>query len=359
LKIIKAAPDLSSLWNFIDASPIMAVVFNTYAVEIVDAVITTTVPIQIQCLMRAVLRVQASSVVSCYYHSLSETRNLSLKSSNPLERAEIETPELLHRFGSLAHKIHMLAHSCINHYIQRSMVMTPSSLIKLGPYDGGFVGSDMLAFDGAESQPYQPHNTGPPSWVEEQRVVKALWRIQFLSELKLARSEGRLNWTGDDLKALESTSLINFYSIKPWDLEQILTAWEFLQELRAREGVNVDSISQLPTASLGESFNHNCAPQPCLDSKDDHFQQREEYLDLALMSYIFHISFIARDPKFSPLRGMPFKPYRKFGFAIWDDKRMTDLGFAEPRKRVILHTLKYYYVWYSVLTDEERMLRDS
>jgi len=61
LKIIKAAPDLSSLWSFIDASPTMAVVFNTYAVEIVDAVIATTVPLQIQCLMRAVLQVQASS----------------------------------------------------------------------------------------------------------------------------------------------------------------------------------------------------------------------------------------------------------------------------------------------------------
>jgi hypothetical protein len=112
---MKAAPDLSSLWSFIDASPIMAVVLNTYAVEIVDAVITTTVPVQIQSLMRAVLRVQASSVVSYYYHSLSETRNLSLKMSNPLERTEIETPELLRRFGSLTHKIHVLAHSCIDH----------------------------------------------------------------------------------------------------------------------------------------------------------------------------------------------------------------------------------------------------
>jgi hypothetical protein len=280
--------------------------------------------------------------------------------SNPLERAEIETPEFLRRFGSLAHKIHMLAHSCIDHYVQRSMAMSPSSLVKLGPYVGGFAGPNIiLAFDGAESRPYQPHNTGPPSWVEEQRVVKALWRIQFLSELKLARNEGRLNWAGDDLKALESTSLINFYSIKPWELDQILTTWKFIQELRAREGVNSDSISQLPTASLGESFNANCALQPCLDLKDDPFQQGEKYLDLAPMSYIFHRGFIARDPKFSPLQGMPFKPYRKFGFAIWDDKRMTDLGFAEPGKRVILDTLKYYYVWYSVLTEEERMLRDS
>lgn len=68
---------------------------------------------------------------------------------------------------------------------------------------------------------------------------------------------------------------------------------------------------------------------------------------------------MARDLKFSPLQGMAFKPYRKFGFAIWDDKRMTDLGFAELGKWVIMDTLKYYYAWYSVLTEEERMLRGS
>jgi hypothetical protein len=96
---------------------------------------------------------------------------LSLKMSNPLERAKIETTELLRRFG-LAHKIHVLAYSCIDHYVQRSMAMSPSSLVKLGPYVGGFAGCNIiLAFDGAESRPYQPHNTGPLSWVEEQRVV--------------------------------------------------------------------------------------------------------------------------------------------------------------------------------------------
>ena len=138
-----------------------------------------------------------------------------------------------------------------------------------------------------------------------------------------------------------------------------MITWEFIQELRAQEGVNSDCISQVLTASLGESFNANCAPQPCLDLKNDPFQQGERYLDRAPMSYIFQRTFIARDPKFSPLQGMPFKPYRKFGFAIWDDKRMTDLGFAELGKWVIMDTLKYYYAWYSVLTEEERMLRGS
>jgi len=45
---------------------------------------------------------------------------------------------------------------------------------------------------------------------------------------------------------------------------------------------------------------------------------------------------------------MPFDPYRRFGFALWDDKRMTDLGFAEAGKRAIFKILEYYFTWYSV-----------
>lgn len=68
---------------------------------------------------------------------------------------------------------------------------------------------------------------------------------------------------------------------------------------------------------------------------------------------------MAQDLKMSPLPGLSVEPYRKLGFAIWDDQRMTDLGFAGPNKRAIMETTRYYYVWYSVLTDEERKLQSS
>jgi hypothetical protein len=357
LKIIKASPDLSSLASFIDASPTMSALFDTYSLEVFEAVMAATVPACIQSLMRAVLRVQVSSAWSCYYHGVEEMRNLSLKSSPPLEVADTYPPELLRCFLVLAHRIHMLAHSCIDHYIQRSMAMTPSSLIKLGPYGGAF-GPPIIHFGykRAESRPYQLQTTGPPSWVEEQRVVKSFWRIQLFLELKLARKEDRLGWTDKDLEMLDSTTLTSFYNIISWELDQILTVWEFIQELGSREDIYSNSISRLPTPILGKPFNPDCALQPSLDLKEDYFQQGERYLDQASGSCRFQ-RFMARDPKHSPLPGLPFEPYRKFGFAIWDDKRMTDLGFAAPQRKALLRTIEYYYVWYSVLTEEESVFR--
>jgi hypothetical protein len=139
-----------------------------------------------------------------------------------------------------------------------------------------------------------------------------------------------------------------------------LTVCEFKQE---REGVHSESISSLsqpPTASLGESFYADCAPQPVLTFKEDPFQQRESFLGDCPMSVRYQ-SWCACDPKFSPIPGLSFEPYRKFGFAIWDDERMTvtDLGFAEPGRRAFLFHSEYYYVWYCVLTEEDKMLRRS
>ena len=381
LKIIRASADLSSLWSLIDASPTMAIVFNTYAVEIVDAFIATTVPSSIQCLMRAVLRVQASSVLSCHYHSWEESSNIILETSNQLDPAEINNPEPLRRFLSLAHKIHVLAHTCIDHYIQRSMAMRPSSLIRFGPYHGLFRGANKIqAFDTAESRPYQPRNTGPPSWVEEQRAIKALWRIQFFSELKLAQNEGRLDWSGEDLEMLESTSLASFYSsIQAFEQDQVATIWEFMQERGGVLSDSIPSISQQPTAFLREGFNVNCAPQPFPIYAEDRFNQGEVYLDNASMCWLFHKCYYSGHLKLSPTPGISFEPYRKFGFAIWDNKRITDLGFGMDNvgnvaliERTKDHYIiglwnddytwdlaKIYYVWYSVLTEEEKFLSRS
>jgi hypothetical protein len=106
---------------------------------------------------------------------------------------QVNNPDLLRRFVSLTHEIHVLAHSCIDHYIQRSLDMRPSSLIKHGASDIPPYGRDWLKerYDRAESRPYQPHSTGPPSWVEEQRAIKAMWRIHFFFEINLHQSSGQ------------------------------------------------------------------------------------------------------------------------------------------------------------------------
>lgn len=52
-----------------------------------------------------------------------------------------------------------------------------------------------------------------------------------------------------------------------------------------------------------------------------------------------------------PLLGS-FEPYRKYGFAIWDDQRLIDLGFL--RRGSIRRDYHFYcFRWRSIVTDEE------
>lgn len=73
------------------------------------------------------------------------------------------------------------------------------------------------------------------------------------------------------------------------------------------------------------------------------------------MSYRFQ-RFMAHDYKTSPFSGLPFDPYRRFGFAKWDDQLMIVLGFARHDRRALLETTFYYLRWRDILTEEERSL---
>jgi hypothetical protein len=344
LDIIKLSSDLSCLWSIINASPTVAALFTKFGLEIVDAVVAATVPVHTQALMWALLRARASC-----YPSLEEARKITSILPTPMSPTEIKDPKSLRYFVSLGHKIHVLAHACIDHYIQESLTLRPSTLVEF-PSDGSIEDR----FEMAKGHSYQPRNTGPPSWVEEQRAIKALWRIEFFSELNTARNTKLSNWSKDDLEVFTTTSVTEFYTVEEFEVQQILTACEFVQ-LSWGKGRSLGSI-QLPAIATKDTFDLVCAPQLSFGFREDRFQQVQQYLDKAPMSWRFQ-RIMAHDYKSSPLPGMPFDPYRQFGFALWDDERMTGLGFAEANRRAILKSTDYYFTWYSVLTKEGRRQR--
>lgn len=349
LKILKGLPDLSSLWGIVSTSTAVGEVLSAYAVEIVEAVIFSTVPVSIQCLMYAVLQVRASETAgNC---TLLGLRSLPGQHRSSLAETKIDKPELFVEFLSLAHSIHVLAHTCIDHYIQKSMALKPLSLVHMDYTLMSRPDDVQEAYERAESRPCEPQRTGPPSWIEEQRVIRALWRIQLLLELRVAREEKRLPWSEDDLAMLTSMNASEFYRIPEWEREQLLTVEEYIQQLG--EDAETHHIFQLPGIDLENSSLGSCA-QPCLQTtKENPWQQTPRHLDRATNSYKFQIA-MAFALKYTPLPGMPFQPYRKFGFAIWDEKRMADLGFAAPDGRTILHRTEYYFTWYHALTEDER-----
>ncbi|KAH8800838.1 hypothetical protein F5884DRAFT_685218 [Xylogone sp. PMI_703] len=353
LKLIKLVPDFSSLWSIINASSAVSVLFDESAVEIVDAVIAVTIMGRMQELIRAVAHARALSWptnrISRPRNQVSMARNITSNVKAPSSLNKLIDSKSLRSLVSLAHEIHVLAHRCIDHYIQASLAMSPSSLDISAPHN-----ENVQDNNNVKSRQYQPRSTGPPSWVEEQRVVKALWRIQLFFELNIARETQILNWPKDDLDNLASLSFPDFYTIEQFESQQILTVYEFIQDIK-KEACSQNTY-QLPTVIRKNGFNLVCDLQPSpTKSKEAHFHQGLEYLDFPPMSFLFQRA-AAVNYLDSPLSGIPFDPYRKFGFALWDEKRMTDLGFSEPGGKVLLHLKRYYFTWRSILTEQERML---
>lgn len=47
----------------------------------------------------------------------------------------------------------------------------------------------------------------PPSWIEEQRVTRAFWRIQIFHDPQKAAAASLLNWPEEDIEELSSGPL--------------------------------------------------------------------------------------------------------------------------------------------------------
>lgn len=354
LNIIKLAPDLSSLWSLIHASPVCSVLFDICASEIVNTIVIATVPATIQRLMQGTLRCQTLADFT-----LKEAR--AVVSDGRIREVPYRLPQkteskALRKLLSFAHKIHLLSYTCLDHYIDISLTLRPKKLVEL-PIDGQ-PGHYREVYERATYMDYQPRKTGPPSWVEEHRVIKAFWIVYHFLQLKKAYRENRLDWPTDDLELLASTDLLDFYELSMHTKQQLLTVYDFIiakwPDFMADDSIhNPDT----PTAAKMENtFNLGCRPKTIYGPKEDHFQQNQEYLNRLPMSLIFH-TYMSNNSKYSPLPDVPFTPYRKYGFAIFDDQRMTDLGLAEADRKAWANHHPHFFAWFSILSEEEKQLR--
>ncbi|KAF1924233.1 uncharacterized protein M421DRAFT_424871 [Didymella exigua CBS 183.55] len=365
IKIIKLSPDPLSLQNLAHASPAMGRVLDKYALEIVEVVLDVTVPVQTRRLMGAVLKARFSRFPA----SLSEAQKVAKTDStvatdemrsSGTDRAAAAVWSLL----ATAEIVHAWSYACLEHLVRKSMELRPSTLIKKGP---GRTSREQ--FENAESRKdYLPQCTGLPSWVEEQRMIKSFWRLQFFLELQGASNKGRLGtcWLGQEVEALSKSSPDGFYNMFSFEQEQTLTACDFLGAVTSG-AINLvaavhNNAYRLPTIRWIEGAVPRCSyvEPPSFKRNKDNFFQGPENLDANQMSYHFQ-RFMSSCDQYedagSVLLAFPFQPWRKYGFAIWDGKRMADLGMRDPKgKSFLRNRMKYSFRWFSILTEED--LRD-
>ncbi len=78
-----------------------------------------------------------------------------------------------------AHRIHVLASSFLETYINRLNNLRPTHVANPTYTESLLTGHPEIFQNPVEGRQYTPQKTGPASWVEEYRVVRALWRLEI------------------------------------------------------------------------------------------------------------------------------------------------------------------------------------
>ena len=176
LIIFKLVPSIPCLLNVVQASTFAAEVFESCPIEIVGA-LTTRLPEELQQLIRGV-----AATLCCPSEILQFRENdlsINLKHflelpihGNPLP-SYLTLPSVK-TLVRLACRIHQLTTSFLDAHIERVNSLQHMHLDR----PGYCFGRDPFK-DYPKGHRYTLSKTGAPSWAEEYRVVRSLWRLQL------------------------------------------------------------------------------------------------------------------------------------------------------------------------------------
>ena len=250
--------------------------------------------------------------------------------------------------------IQQLGYRCIHDMLQQCLTLKPLHLVdENGPKDP--MGQECYVHPRPPHplmQPYQVHDAGPPTWMEVQRVYRALWHLQLFFDVHQAASKGTTpDWPPEHVqKILNMTPEISWAPMEHRLLEELKTLKECVKRLYA----NWPEL-QLPTYRGKIRYNWpTLVPEPlvshckcCTTVSHLNFQGRG-------------CSFIRELSRTSLLPYVGFLPFQHYGFAIWTQRRLMvlELGRAVydaiqdyPGIRTSITNL--YYTWWSIMTDED------
>ncbi|OKL57784.1 hypothetical protein UA08_07144 [Talaromyces atroroseus] len=371
IDIMKYSPNFSCLWSLINASQRFHAIFMGAAQEIVEAVMSD-VPACIQALMRLV--VTARTAPGSYTDIKDVIKHMSRQ--KPYQPWQTQDPQFMHSFVGLAHTTHSVAHACLDYYVERSLAMKPQCL-NSSHLETLFTPQSLLySKQQSQGQPYRPKKTGPATYVEEQRVLRLLWRLQTIFTLRFVASE-LTHWPEEDRTRLLTTDMYSMLYLfhnsssrciwsPVWESEQYLTVIEYLNQVNLMTSSQTLTENSLANFLLQpfpgmehKAYHSHCFPPPPPPSQKVP-PGLERYVDINYeieeipVGYDFYKT-VTTDAKKSPLQNVPFAPYRRYGFAIWDVNRLTDMGFLVSQDGMygLMEQYKLYFTWRSILTPEE------
>ncbi|KAF5550128.1 hypothetical protein FPHYL_9450 [Fusarium phyllophilum] len=406
IPIVTRLPGLDILWDLITASPHVWRLFNDQAITIVECILSgpnAIIPPEIAELIRSVILVRTRAVP---FESLNEFQGRFLRKvgrkwkGNDMEAPPRPSPdeklspgclstampsvEVLRSVVATTHQISALSQACLTSFLDRLRDPSFRPLHLTNPEDRydrhhrrGPNGEYVEAWDQVfAGEPVSVVDVGQPTWVEEMRVVRALWYIQLVGEMH--HQIDCLEWPAQDIEGLKDMkpgddrhNLGSPYPLSPEEVRSVMGYLATLGEAKQ------DLFYRLPrpprcerwTTALpirGERYmeiaGHREDGSPIKRSKftEDRLWGRTPVAldgDAPGMSIFECLTKHPSHPiSASPLEGIKFDSFRPFGLAIWDAWRMYHLGLHSSileGQRRLPHDAFYFFAWESILPPDE------
>ncbi|KAG6999608.1 hypothetical protein G7Y79_00033g067960 [Physcia stellaris] len=325
LMIAEEIEALPTLHHLLQASPTINAVLEHDHARIMKAILARY-PAQLQQLLRLRLKlcgddgiaekIQTSSSIEFYQYL-----EKFLQDSSEISKT-FTTSEAVKSLLSAANNIQQLTRHILDVHISRINSIKPS-------YQTDPNYTYRLCKGLPECRTYEPIRYTSSSWVEEQRISRALWHLQLYVDIVSMREAGRVSNTVDDITLVlrrDGPQRV-WNKLAKWELEEIDCVHDYLVEMsKTTKPCSSDSpylvsmpvITHLPVA-LPASYPYD-------DEYTRAWAQRE--LHLNRQNTAVGLMRIMRNQHDSPLRGCDFKPFWRLGFWIWDTKRMATLGLV-------------------------------
>lgn len=248
---------------------------------------------------------------------------------------------------------------CLEHYLEKFNALRPENIVdpkarysrdlkKTPPWTQRF-----------ESFKVPVRDYGPPVWEEEQRVSRALWRIQLFYDLRTAAGQSRLGWPAEDVARLQSMKERDLYvkwSLR-YEAEEIQTITEYLDHAQAADPI----VSHNPSGSSSGGCNRGPQRLPFLWYPVERRWPTPQRPDPEPVTQMYKIDYgtfglrqwqLLSEMPFSPLRTVKFDSYRQLGVALWCQERVQAIGLIPLNRKspgTSINLSLWQFAWQSIL----------
>ncbi|KAF2148517.1 hypothetical protein K461DRAFT_65259 [Myriangium duriaei CBS 260.36] len=225
------------------------------------------------------------------------------------------------------------------------------------------------------SIPMTIEDVGAPTWLEEQRVMRAFWRVQFVQDLRRAVRTGIVAWATGDLAELYSLSVPDIYDFPGIERDFNDASSEVYSRISSQELTDLTLIHMaeehlnqhphMPDPSWrrnGPDFVRPPEPPPPPEVEWGEPAQVVTRTDQDLLSDHWSTGSARFALTFKSIRGSQTSamvPYRRLGVPIWCKERLDGYGLVSIPMRgsglaeVIHDAAQNLLTWVTALGAED------